>query len=98
MLKLLGQRVDAKKDSGVMETEFDFFDWLLTVTKLRTVNRMIPAETISTTPEYLGTSCLRRSPMLQRRSSLGNIDNHEIKVRPALHRESLLFIFHAVDN
>jgi len=44
-VNLLGQQVGAVRDFGVME-KFDFFDWLFTVTKLRTVNWGIPVVTL----------------------------------------------------
>ena len=43
VLRLVGQWVVAGRDAGVMEKKFDFFDWLSTVTKLKTVYRSIRA-------------------------------------------------------
>ena len=42
--RLLGQQVVAARVSVVMQN-FDFFDWLFTVTRLRTVNRRISSVT-----------------------------------------------------
>ena len=61
VLMLLGQLLIAGRDSGVLKKKVDFFDRLFTVKKLRTVNRRIQAEKIST-PQSLS----RRPPADQR--------------------------------